>query len=138
VEKVIEDDIEFRPFEDNSELWVFDGVLVTNDLGHKILLNGAYDSRTKYIKFNFVLKRLGRQESGPICRLEIRGKIHPGAGRTHKQDVQGPKCIHDNLPHAVARPDYEACDLRDAWDRLCQQANITHAGQFREPQRGRA
>jgi hypothetical protein len=131
--KTIEGDIEYRPFEGNPDVWVFEGVEVSNNLGHTVFLNGAYDRRTGHIKFNFVLRNKGKQAGGPICRLEIKGKDHPPAGRTHKHHVCTNHCVRRHLPHAIPRPELEDCDLRTAWDTLCRQANIDHTGKFSPP-----
>ncbi|HJT77233.1 MAG TPA: hypothetical protein VJ739_08525 [Gemmataceae bacterium] len=131
--KTIEGDIAFYPYEQDAEVWVFEGIKVENHLGYTLFLNGAYDPRTGYIKFNFALKAEGRRQSGPICRLEVRGKVHRDAGRTHKQDLREPRCMRRNLPHAVARDELEKLGLRQVWETLCRQANIDHTGQFTEP-----
>ena len=145
--KMIEADIEFQPMADASEIWEFRDVPVENQFGYAISVNGTYDPRIGYIKFNFVLrdgvkrkgrrgKQQGRGRAGPICRLEIKGRVHPGAGRTHKQAVTTPTCVRDNLPVAEARPDLEKLGLREAWGWLCQQAKIEHKGQFIVPPTG--
>ena len=131
--KTIEADIEYARYDEESKLWVFEGVEVENQLGHTIVLNGRFDHRTGEITFNVVLKSKVAKEGGPICRLDVNGTIHPGAGRTHKHDLLDPTCARRNLPHATERPDLASKTLFEVWDDFCKRAKIDHRGKFIPP-----
>lgn len=79
--------------------------------------------RDDLISFNVVVAGVG-----PICRLDIRGARHRGAGRTHKHSLRGRTCPVSNLPHAVERPECARLDLGDALGHFCGMARITHDG----------
>ncbi len=114
---------------DSSDVYSFGQVRVYNDLGIEVILNGSYIPDIPTIKFNFHSVIAG----GAICRVEINGKPHKDAGRTHKHSVQYDSCARRNLPIAVARPDLEGKTLLEIWNYLCEQANIEHIGRFIEP-----
>jgi len=131
--KTIEDNIEYHRYDQDSKVWTFTGVRVINHLGYTVKLNGAYDPRTRYIKFNFVLVGVGKKQGGAICRVEVRGKVHPGAGRTHKQCVKEGTCMRRNLPYAVQALEFDSYGIRQVWETICTRANIDHTGTFFEP-----
>ena len=127
--KVIESDIEFLAKDETSPNLVFDQVPVVNSLDWDVVLNGTYKPGIPSVTFNFVLRGVG-----PICRVCVNGQIHGAAGRTHKHDLTEPEDPRANLPAAVARPDLVGKDPKEVWDILCRQANITHSGEFKNPQ----
>ena len=63
----------------------------------------------------------------------VNGTIHPNAGRTHKHDLRKDSDPRNNLPTAIERPDLAGKSIKEVWDILLQQANITHTGTFNEP-----
>jgi hypothetical protein len=102
---------------------------VENALNYDLVLNGTYKPDIPAITFNFVLRGVG-----PVCRVCVNGTLHPPAGRTHKHDLRKESDPRNNLPTAVARPDLEnRATVKEVWDILLQQANITHTGTFNEP-----
>ena len=103
----------------------FDNVAVSNSLGIDLVLNGVIKPGIPQYKFNFHVRGVG-----PICRVEVNGKIHGTAGRTHKHDLQMESCPRMNLPHAVARPDLAAMTVEEVWATICRQAHIKHLGKL--------
>ncbi len=127
--KIIEADIEFRPKRRlDPNILVLDEATVENAFDLAVCLTGSYDRRTGHLTLNFVL-----QGTGPICRVEVNGPIHPGAGRTHKHELQQPSDPRNNLPFAAERPDLAGKAPREVWELLCRQARIDHQGQFHDP-----
>jgi hypothetical protein len=103
----------------------FDNVPVSNSLGIDLVLNGVIKPDIPQYKFNFQVRGIG-----PICRVEVNGRIHKPAGRTHKHDLQKESCPRLNLPRAVARPDLEAMSVEEVWEAICRQARIKHLGKL--------
>ena len=68
--KTIDAGIEYERYEQDAEIWVFADVEVNNYLGHSVFLNGAYDPRTGYIKFNFTLRSIARESFKSGLTLE--------------------------------------------------------------------
>lgn len=126
--KTIAGDIRYLPRADASPALTFDRVAVENELGWQVLLNGRYLPATGHFCFNFVVKQVG-----PICRVCVNGPEHPGAGRTHKHDLQVEADPRRNLPSAVARPDLAHSTPAQVWAELCRVARINHAGAFECP-----
>lgn len=66
---------------------------------------------------------------GPICRLDVDGKIHRPAGRSHKHSLRTPECPSDNLPLAVIdRTDLSGQSLQRVFAEFCAMAHIEHDG----------
>jgi hypothetical protein len=66
---------------------------------------------------------------GPICRLDVDGKVHRPAGRCHKHALHTPDCPADNLPRAVIdRPDLSGQTLEQVFAEFCSMAHIEHTG----------
>jgi len=126
--KLVRDDIEFKPLAKASPNLVVEPIPVENDLGWDLRLNATYRPSILAVTYNFAVRGIG-----PICRLDVNGRIHPGAGRTHKHDLLLESDPARNLPHAVARPDLEGKTLRAIWEILCEQAAINHVGAFIDP-----
>jgi hypothetical protein len=131
--KTIPVDIRFSAKRETSPNWTFENVPVINTLGWEIILNGTYKPHIPSITFNFVQKGVG-----PICRLDVNGTVHPGAGRSHKHDLQQEtdQKPSRNLPHAIPRNELSQKPVREIWEMLCKQANIIHNGVFYAPDEG--
>jgi hypothetical protein len=127
--KSIQADINFAERKDaGSDNLIFEQIEVQNSLDWPVVLNGNYKPSIPSITFNFVIRG-----AGPICRVCVNGTVHGNAGRTHKHDLQTENDSRQNLPVAVARPDLAEKSVREVWQILCSQANITHTGTFNAP-----
>jgi hypothetical protein len=127
--KEISADIQFRPTKKFGDGWLFvEDMPVGNQLNYDLFLDGRYNSITKTLIFNFKIRGVG-----PICRMEVNGKIHRDAGRTHKHDLIHESDSRKNLPNAQHRPDLENKTPREVWEILCRQAKIEHTGNFVDP-----
>jgi hypothetical protein len=129
-DKEILSDIAFTPSKDTSTTLVFEQVKVSNSLGYDLVLNGSYIPDIPQVKFNFVVRGVG-----PICRIEVNGKVHRRVGRTHKHYLMTADCPRLNLPEADTRLDLDLQNqtTKEIWEIICQQANITHRGEFKQP-----
>lgn len=130
-DKTITADIEFVSNRSHSSSLIFEQIEVSNSLGYEVILNGSFVPAIPSLKFNFSIKSAG----GPICRIEVNGKVHRQAGRTHKHDLRTESCPRKNLPFADARPDLDLSKQTpsEIWAVLCAEAGITHIGEFRDP-----
>lgn len=126
-DKVIKADIVFTP--KNATTLFFQDVPVSNSLDLEVVLYGTFKPDIPTVTYNFVLKGVG-----PICRIDVNGTIHKDQGRTHKHGLQKDSCPRNNLPQAQNRPDFEKLTAKEAWDKICGMANITHEGRFEEPE----
>lgn len=128
--KTIVADIEFQPNQGIATSLTFRGVKVDNALGYDIELIGFYKPAIPAVVFTFVVGGVG-----PICRLCVNNTVHGDEGRTHKHSLKEETCPKDNLPHAVARGDFDlnSQTVQDIWDRFCAEANIIHSGTLAEP-----
>lgn len=115
---------------DSKSTLTFERIRVHNALGIELFLNGSYVPGIPSLKFNFSVRGVGA-----ICRIEVNGREHPPAGRTHKHSLTSDSCPRVNLPHAVARHDLDIYrqSPREIWEIVCREANIRHSGEFREP-----
>jgi hypothetical protein len=129
-DKAIEGDIVFIPSKNISTILECEQVKVLNSLGINLILNCTYIPDIPRLKFNFHV-----QGVGPICRVEVNGIVHREVGRTHKHYLVKESCPRKNLPEADPRPDLEslAHSPKAIWDKVCEQANIVHVGDFKEP-----
>jgi hypothetical protein len=128
-DKRIAVDIRFEVKQPTSPNLTFDEAVVENSLNYEVVLNGTYKPDIPSVTFNFRLR-----DTGPICRVCVNGTIHPGAGRTHKHDLRKDSDPRNNLPVAIERPDLAGKSVKEVWDILLQQANITHTGTFIDPE----
>lgn len=126
--KLIQENIEFMQVKEMTPNLVFYNVPVLNDQNWDIRVNGTYKPGIPSITFNFAL-----YGSGPICRLCINGTIHGNAGRTHKHELRTEDDPRYNLPTALPKPEMETLTARQAWNWLCENANIIHEGEFIDP-----
>ena len=120
-------DIAFTP--KNATTLIFQDVPVANSLGLDLILDGSFKPDIPAVKYNFCIKGIG-----PICRVEVNGRIHKSEGRTHKHDLQTDSCPRNNLPVAKARPDLERLTALQVWQKVCAMASIQHTGRFEEPE----
>jgi len=69
---------------------------------------------------------------GPICRLEVDGRVHRPAGRSHKHAIKTPECPAKNLPVDVLdRPDLAGSPLSGVFAEFCRMAHIEYVGGIR-------
>lgn len=128
-DKEILKDVNFVSKKSARPVYVLEPLPVGNSLGLDLLLGGTYNPVIARISFNFIIRGVG-----PICRFCINGRLHPGAGRTHKHDLTQESDPRHNLPTSVVeRPDLAGISLQDAWRRICAQAKIRHAGKLSGP-----
>jgi len=127
--KRIAADIRFESKQATNPNLTFEEVSVENSLNYEVVLNGTYKPDIPSVTFNFVLRG-----TGPICRLCVNGTIHPGSGRTHKHDLRQDSDPRNNLPAAIARPELEGRSVKEIWETLMAQANISHTGIFHDPE----
>jgi hypothetical protein len=127
--KEVTQDIVFRK-DKNLPPGVFrtDQVRVENALDYNVVVEAHFTPLTGATVFNFFL-----EGTGPICRFEVNSTIHGDAGRTHKHDLRTPRCPSQNLPNALARPDFEGLTSRELWGLICRHARIIHTGQLELP-----
>ncbi|MFC7331954.1 hypothetical protein [Rhodocista pekingensis] len=71
---------------------------------------------------------------GPICRLEVDGRPHKPAGRSHKHALHTPDCPRENLKRGVIdRGDLNGQSLKAVFDAFCRMAHIIHVGELIVP-----
>ncbi len=130
-DKTISSDIEFVPNRSHPDSLIIEQIQIENSLGYELILNGTFVPAIPAIKFNFSIKNAG----GAVCRIEVNGRIHGQAGRTHKHDLKTENCPRLNLPSAVARPDLDLSKQSpsEIWKIICTEAQITHIGIFKDP-----
>jgi hypothetical protein len=128
-DKCINDDIVFLPMKGFSETHAFSdvGVLMTSE--HALAINGHYNCRTGAITYNVVV--VG---TGAICRYDLGGTSHGPAGRYHSHSVKRADDVRRKLPNVDRRDDLRGLTAKQAWDKLCEDAKITHTGTFFEPE----
>lgn len=69
---------------------------------------------------------------GPICRLDVDGKMHRPAGRSHKHALRTPDCPFENLARDVIdRPDLAGQSLECVFAEFCNMAHIEFSGTVR-------
>ena len=67
--------------------------------------------------------------TGPVCRLDVDGKVHKPAGRSHKHSLVTPECPSDNIPRNVLdRSDLSGMSLEQVFAEFCEMAHIDHIG----------
>jgi hypothetical protein len=130
-DKLIAGDLSFSLKKNSRPLCILESVPVENTLGVDLLIGGHYNPELSKIVFTFHVRGVG-----PICRVCINGREHPGAGRTHKHDLINEDDPSGNLPHAVERPDLAKKAIHDAWVTVCRQAKIEHQGNLVLPAGG--
>jgi len=129
VPKSLVEDIHFRAQKGHNDIYIFGGVELIGDLCAGILLNGDFNCRTGSLSLNFTLAGVGA-----IHRYCLGGPSHKDAGRYHEHFLQQPSDPRVNLPYAVRRDDLVNLNSTAAWRKICEEANIAHAGTFHEPE----
>ncbi|WPU66271.1 hypothetical protein [Peredibacter starrii] len=129
VKKTIRSDIKFVEDKNNPSSLIFEDVIVENDLGWEVYLNGTFKPELNTVVFNFVIQNIG-----PVCRVCVRGSIHKDAGRTHKHEYQSILDSRRNLRSAHSRKDLDQLRAREVFNILCEQANIELVGNFIDPE----
>lgn len=132
-EKRIEADIRFAEQRPTKPLRVAEDIRIANPDGVDLRLSITCNPRTGSKSINVHVPGVG-----PICRLEADSRVHPPAGRSHKQGLLNEECPRRNLPDDVAdRPDLDGVSVQELFRVFCQMANITHVGAFHSPDEGR-
>jgi hypothetical protein len=126
--KRIAADIIFKPASYGSSNLVFENVVVENEPGWDIIVNGTFKPGIPTITYNFYVR-----SEGPICRVCVNGTHHSPGGRTHKHELRHEADTRQNLPTVIARPDLEGLSPREIWVKLMADANIQHTGTFFDP-----
>ena len=66
---------------------------------------------------------------GPICRLDVDGRPHRPAGRSHKHALRAAACPRENLKRDVTdRSDLNGRSLQEVFEAFCRMAHIDHEG----------
>lgn len=91
--KSIKGDIRLKPKMSGADMVYSEDIELLNDCNQSIILNIRHHRKTEMSSFNF---RLKGQIGSAICRLEVNGASHKGAGRTHKHELRSPACLKDN------------------------------------------
>lgn len=123
--------LQFSGKKSSRPLFVLESVPVENSAGIDLFLSGSFNPEIQRLTLNFSVRG-----TGPICRFCINGRLHPGAGRTHKHDLHAEDDPEQNLPMAVPRAELTAMTLPEAWQAICRQAKIEHQGELILPSQG--
>lgn len=65
---------------------------------------------------------------GPVCRVDVDGPVHHGAGRSHKHSLREAPCPGMNLPHAEPRHDLNGRSPAEVLKDFCERARIDFQG----------
>ena len=66
---------------------------------------------------------------GPICRLDVDGRVHAPAGRHHKHSLRTPSCPEGNLGRDIQpRDDLAGRTIQQVFTEFCRIAGIIHRG----------
>jgi hypothetical protein len=69
---------------------------------------------------------------GPVCRLDVDGRVHRPAGRSHKHALRTPECPAENLARdLIDRPDLAGLSLERVFAEFCNMAHIEFSGSLR-------
>lgn len=124
--KYIDGDVRLTGAPRTEPILCADDIPIHNIMGVPLMLNVTFNPRASAFKCNVHARGVG-----PICRLEINGAEHPGAGRTHKHALRTESCPRQNLHRDVTpRPDLNGATLEEAWTSFCKMAGIEHRGSF--------
>lgn len=130
-DKVIRGDICFAAVKKVSPIMIAEDLCIENSLKVDARLTIQYNPEVDSITFNVHI--VG---SGPICRLDVRGRAHRPAGRSHKHSLQTDRCSDRNLPDGVEdRPELMTKSTKELFEEFCRLAAITHVdGVFHSPE----
>jgi hypothetical protein len=69
---------------------------------------------------------------GPICRLDVDGKVHRPAGRSNKHTLRTAECPAENLARDVIdRPDLAGISVDRVFAEFCEMAHIEFSGSLK-------
>jgi len=132
-DKRIEADIRFVEQRPTRPLRIAEDLRVSNPDGVDLRLTITYNPLTGSKSVNVHVPGVG-----PVCRLEADSRLHPPAGRSHKQALVTEDCPRRNLPDEVGdRPALDGSSVERLFRVFCKMANITHVGSFCSPDEGR-
>lgn len=101
-----------------------DGIEIENGEGCSLLMNINFNPEVGTKGITVRVAGLG-----PICRLDVDGRNHGDAGRSHKHRVTDERSVEKNLRDEVApRPDLSGSSLRVVFETFCRDARIVHEG----------
>lgn len=128
-QKVINSDIRYIVDVNNSTSLVCKDIVIENPAGYQLKMDACFKPEIGTVKFNFSIKGVG-----PICRLCVNGTIHGDVGRNHKHELKDERDVSMNLPFAIRRDDLVDRSVKEIFDILCENANITFNGTFHSPE----
>jgi hypothetical protein len=129
-DKVIRGDIVFSAGRKTAPLLIAEDIHIENSHGVDARLTIQYNPEVGSITFNVHVVGVG-----PICRLDVRGKPHRPAGRSHKHALKTERCPDRNLPDDVLdRPELLEKTTKELFEEFCALGHINHTdGAFRAP-----
>jgi hypothetical protein len=72
---------------------------------------------------------------GPICRLDVDGRIHEPAGRHHKHSLRSAACPEENLKRDLQRrDDLAGATIQQVFAEFCRIAGVEHVGTLKVPE----
>jgi hypothetical protein len=126
--KQIDGDIRFSQQRQTSPFYTAD-VPLANSAGQELRVHMRCNPETGSKTINITAVGVG-----PICRLDVGGPEHPGAGREHKHALKTARCPEQNLHRDVTpRPELTGSSFRHVFEDFCQRAGITHMGTLYPP-----
>jgi hypothetical protein len=126
-EKSIIDDIHFSLSKGFTDVWSFDDVEIHGTSYEGLFVNASFACDTGSVVYNFIIKGLGG-----VHRYCLGGTVHGDAGRYHQHILSDENDVRRQLPNVVPRNDLRGLSTLQSWRLVCQEANITHTGEFFE------
>ena len=127
--KCVNDDVVWVPKKHFRAVLVVEDMPVLLGSEYDVMLNATYHCGTGEITFNF--KAIG---VGSISRYDLGGQDHKGFGRYHQHIITSDNCVRRQLPNVVTREDFIGLTPRESWEQICQEWQITHVGEFFDPE----
>lgn len=128
--KVIRGDISFARKQATQPMLVAEKILIENPAGVPLAMNINFNPETGAKTLNVY----SPAEGGPICRLDVDGKVHRPAGRSHKHSVQDEHSVRRHLREGVVdRSELSGKRVREVFEVFCREARIAHEGAFQPP-----
>jgi hypothetical protein len=129
--KVVRGDINFKQRDQTRPHFIAD-VDIENTAGYALRLMIRYNPEVGSKTFSVDARGVG-----PICRLDVDGSNHPGAGRQHKHALRTERCPDRNLPDGVEpRPELAGQSVRKCFEEFCRLGLIVHEGRLIAPDEG--
>lgn len=94
-------------------------------------MTARYNPETGHTTINVAVAGLG-----PICRVDVDGPEHQGAGRSHKHSLHDARCPDKNLRHAEPRRDLSGLSPVEVLRDFRERARIDFQGTLVIPQGG--